>query len=79
MIHKNPTHAKWTKGLKDPYKWHGWAWRRKFNSTPLWYESLSEWFKDYYTHFTMLSSMHNDLIRKFDKWPTTQDMWDKLR
>ena len=28
--------------------------------------------------FTMLSSMHNDLIDEFEQYITTQDMWKAL-
>jgi hypothetical protein len=29
--------------------------------------------------FTMLSSMHNDLIGEFEVYPTTQGMWEALK
>ena len=29
--------------------------------------------------FTMLSSMHNDLIDEFEQYITTQDMWKALK
>ena len=41
------------------------------------YESWCK--KDLCTHFTMLSSMHNDLIGEFEQYTTTQDMWKALK
>jgi hypothetical protein len=35
--------------------------------------------KDQYAHFTMLSSMHNDLIGEFEVYPTAQGMWEALK
>ena len=35
--------------------------------------------KDCYARFTMLSSMHNDLIGEFESYGTTQDMWIALK
>ena len=41
------------------------------------YESWCK--KDLYVHFTMLSSMHNNLIGEFEQYTTTQDMWKALK
>ena len=41
------------------------------------YESWRK--KDLYAHFTMLSSMHNDLISEFEQYTTAQDMWKALK
>ena len=41
------------------------------------YESWHK--KDLCAHFTMLSSMHNDLIGEFEQYTTTQDMWKALK
>jgi hypothetical protein len=35
--------------------------------------------KDRCAHFTMLSSMHNNLIGEFESYGTTQDMWIALK
>jgi hypothetical protein len=35
--------------------------------------------KDLFVHFTMLSSMHNDLIGEFKVYPTAQGMWEALK
>jgi hypothetical protein len=35
--------------------------------------------KDQSARFTMLSSMHNDLIGEFEVYPTTQGMWEALK
>ena len=41
------------------------------------YESWHK--KDLCAHFTMLSSMHNDLIGEFEQYTTVQDMWEALK
>jgi hypothetical protein len=35
--------------------------------------------KDQSAHFTMLSSMHNDLIGEFEVYPIAQGMWEALK
>ena len=35
--------------------------------------------KDQSVRFTMLSSMHNDLIGEFEVYPTAQGMWEALK
>ena len=35
--------------------------------------------KDRCAHFTMLSSMHNDLIGEFEDYPNAQEVWNQLR
>jgi hypothetical protein len=35
--------------------------------------------KDQCARFTMLSSMHNDLIGEFEKYPTAQELWKALK
>jgi hypothetical protein len=43
-------------------------------------EAYQSWRKkDHCARFTMLSSMHNDLIGKFESYGTTQDMWIALK
>ena len=43
-------------------------------------EAYQSWRKkDRYACFTMLSSMHNDLIGKFESYGTAQDMWIALK
>ena len=41
------------------------------------YESWHK--KDLCARFTMLSSMHNDLIGEFEQYTTAQDMWKALK
>ena len=41
------------------------------------YESWCK--KDLCAHFTMLSSIHNDLIGEFEQYTTAQDMWKALK
>ena len=44
------------------------------------FEAYQSWGKkDRYAHFTMLSSMHNDLIGEFESYGTAQDMWITLK
>ena len=39
--------------------------------------SYESWFKkDRSVHFTMLRSMHNDLIGEYEGYSTTKEMWD---
>ena len=47
----------------------------KFDS----YKMRSEHTMNLCTHFTMLSSMHNDLIGEFERYRTAQDMWKALK
>ena len=43
-------------------------------------EAYQSWLKkDHCAHFTMLSSMHNDLIGEFEEHATTRAMWDTLK
>ena len=43
-------------------------------------EAYQSWHKkDRYARFTMLSSMHNDLIGEFESYGTAQDMWIALK
>jgi len=35
--------------------------------------------KDQCARFTMLSSMHNDLIGEFEVYPTAKGMWEALK
>ena len=41
------------------------------------FESWSK--KDRCVCFTMLSSMHNDLIGEFEEYPTAQELWKALK
>ena len=41
------------------------------------FESWSK--KDRCACFTMLSSMHNDLIGEFEEYPTAQELWKALK
>ena len=43
-------------------------------------EAYESWVKkDRCACFTMLSSMHNDLIGEFDDYPNAQEMWNQLK
>ena len=43
-------------------------------------EAYKSWVrKDQCAHFTMLSSMHNDLIGEFKDHPNAQEMWNQLK
>ena len=42
-------------------------------------EAYQNWCKkDRYTRFTMLSSMHNDLLNEFEQYTTASEMWQTL-
>ncbi|MEI4896711.1 hypothetical protein Q8G71_36085, partial [Klebsiella pneumoniae] len=42
--------------------------------------AYQEWRKkDRFARFTMLSSMHNDLIGEFEQYQTAHEMWQALR
>jgi hypothetical protein len=43
-------------------------------------ETYQSWFKkDRSTRFTMLSSMHDDLIREYEAFQNAKDMWGQLK
>ena len=43
-------------------------------------EAYESWVKkDCCARFTMLSSIHNDLIREFENYPNAQEMWNQLK
>ena len=43
-------------------------------------EAYQSWFKkDRSTHFTMLSSIHDDLIREYEAFQNAKDMWVQLK
>ena len=43
-------------------------------------EAYESWVKkDRCACFTMLSSMHNDLIGEFEDYPNAQEMWNQLK
>ncbi|XP_075663075.1 uncharacterized protein LOC142632583 [Castanea sativa] len=43
-------------------------------------ETYESWVKkDHCARFTMLSSMHNDLIGEFENYPNAQEMWNQLK
>uniref|UniRef100_A0A2N9HH17 Integrase catalytic domain-containing protein n=1 Tax=Fagus sylvatica TaxID=28930 RepID=A0A2N9HH17_FAGSY len=43
-------------------------------------EAYQSWFKkDRSTRFTMLSSIHDDLIREYEAFQNAKDMWDQLK
>jgi hypothetical protein len=44
------------------------------------FAAFENWHKKVqFARFTMLSSMHNDLIGEFEVYPTAQDMWEALK